>query len=127
MEPVVFDDERNITLREIQKHVKESQEQKDNEILFSKVDNLEQYSRSECITIYGVPTEVNESSENVKSKVKTMIEVAGMDIPNGSIDRAHRIGDIKNNRLKTEQNFTGEERTPGKQLECLTRRFVNLL
>ena len=91
MESVVLDDEHSIALREIQKHVKELQQQnrkfqKDNEILFTKVDNLEQYSRRECVRIYGVPTQVDESSSTVKSKVRNMIEGAGMDIPNGSID-----------------------------------------
>ena len=57
-----------------------------------KIDELEQYGRRLCLRVTGVPTEENESSDNVLEKVKDLISESGVEIPDSTIDRAHRIG-----------------------------------
>ena len=59
--------------------------QKDNE-------ELEQYGRRLCLRFEGVETEENETSEKVLEKVVSMCKEAGVDVPNETLDRAHRIG-----------------------------------
>ena len=88
---MVTEDGQLKSLAEIKKHVAKLQEQ--NKFLITKVDDLEQYSRRECVRIYGVTTERNETSDKVKNKVIAMIQGAGMNIPESSIYRAHRTQD----------------------------------
>ena len=57
-----------------------------------QIDELEQYGRRLCLRITGVPTEENENSDKVLTKVKKLITESGVDIPDTTIDRAHRIG-----------------------------------
>ena len=55
-------------------------------------EELEQYGRCLCLQIDGVPTKTNESRDDVLDSVKSLFNVAKLDIPELVIDRAHRIG-----------------------------------
>ena len=68
------------------------------EILKNELDDLKQYVRRPALRIFGVKKERNETSDMVEEKVKN---ISGGMFPNDSpnvIDRAHRVGKIKNNR-----------------------------
>ena len=54
-------------------------------------DELEQDGRRLCIKINGVPVAENETSNDVLQNVKSIIEESNREIPDVSIDRAHRI------------------------------------
>jgi hypothetical protein len=64
---------------------------KDQEILQLRdsVDSLEQYSRRTCVRIGPIP---ESSTENTDEIVKKVAESAGVNLPEGAIDRSHRIG-----------------------------------
>ena len=52
---------------------------------------MEQDGRRLCIKINGVPVAENETSNDVLQNVKSIIEESNREIPDVSIDRAHRI------------------------------------
>ena len=54
-------------------------------------DELEQDGRRLCIKINGVPVAENETSNDVLQNIKSIIEESNREIPDVSIDRAHRI------------------------------------
>ena len=61
------------------------------------IDNNEEYSRRTCLRITNIPCEEKETSEEVLKKVKNLInEEADVEIPEETIDRAHRVGPKKN-------------------------------
>ena len=64
-----------------------------NSVLSKKVDDLQQYIRRPNIRIFGVSVPDKESSEDVEKLVKNLTN--GMDVPDSSIDTAHRIGRIQ--------------------------------
>ena len=45
-----------------------------------------------CVRITGIPSQRNESSEDVRNSVKSIIEESGCDIPDVALDRMHRLG-----------------------------------
>ena len=53
---------------------------------------LKQYRRRLCLRSDGVPTKVNESSDDVLDSVKSLFKETKVDIPESIIDRAHRTG-----------------------------------
>ncbi|KAI4466265.1 l1 transposable element-related [Holotrichia oblita] len=62
----------------------------ENKRLAAEIDQLEQYSRRNCIRIFGVE---EQSDENVEEKVKSLfVEKLGVHIAEGQIDRCHRTG-----------------------------------
>ena len=68
-----------------------------NELLKAKLENdidqLESYSRRQCLRINGVEVvDGDESSEAVVEIVKTFLQEAEVTAPDNVIDRAHRIG-----------------------------------
>ena len=73
----------------LQKHILEIKKQ--NLTNQSEIEELEQYGRRQCLRFEGVPTEQNETSDKVLSKVMDMCKEAGVDIPDTVIDTAHRI------------------------------------
>ena len=75
----------------LQKHILEIKKQ--NLTNQSEIEELEQYGRRQCLRFESVPTEQNETSDTVLSKVMDMCKEAGVDIPDTVIDRAHRIGE----------------------------------
>ena len=63
-----------------------------NEILPQRCGENEQYGRRFCGRITGIPSQKNESTEDVWNSVKPIIEESGCDIPDIALDRAHRFG-----------------------------------
>ena len=65
------------------------------------IDNNEQYSRRTCLRTTNIPCEEKETSEEVlKKKIKKNNEEAEVEIPEETIDRAHRVGRKKNKNKK---------------------------
>lgn len=78
--------------------------QLENNILRDKVDNLEQYSRRNCVRIFGVP---EESTENTEAKVCDLIKSnLTIDIHPNLIDRCHRVGKPSKNARPIIVKFT---------------------
>ena len=61
----------------------------------SQIDELEQYGRSLCLRITGISTEEKETSNSALTKVKELIDESGVNIPDSTIDCAHRTGKKK--------------------------------
>ena len=64
-------------------------------------EELEQYGRSLCVRIDGVPTVDNENLDEVLDKVKCLIKENSCNIPDVVIDKAHQIGKCYYNNKKT--------------------------
>ena len=61
------------------------------------IDNNEQYSCRTCLRITSIFCEEKETSEEVLQKEKKLInEEAEVEIPEETIDKAHRVGPNKN-------------------------------
>ena len=45
-----------------------------------------------CVRITGIPSEKNESAEDIRNSVQSAIAESGCDIPDILLDRTHRIG-----------------------------------
>ena len=58
----------------------------------TKINDLEQYGRRQCLRIDGVPYDKKEDSDAVLLKVKDLVKEAEVNIPDSCLDRAHRIG-----------------------------------
>ena len=58
----------------------------------NKLEVHEQYGRRQCLRIEGIPTKVDEKSDEVLLKVFDLITESETDIPNDVVDRVHRIG-----------------------------------
>ena len=87
------------SLQSIQKHVKELQDShkklaETNRKLSKELEGVQQYVRRQNLRIFGVPLEGNEPRD-ISAKVLKIMSDANMDIPAKSIDRAHRIGKVK--------------------------------
>ena len=98
------------TVSMLQEHVKLYQEQMNE--LKDKHDDLEQYGRRLCVRIDGVPSNENETSNDVFENVKGLIEESKSEIPEVAIDRAHRIG----------KEYT--DSTSGKKSKSIIVRFT---
>ena len=57
-------------------------------------EELQQYDRRLLVRVDGIPLEEKETSEDVLTKVKSLITEAKCEIPDAVIDRAHRIGKV---------------------------------
>ena len=55
-------------------------------------EEVEQYGRSLCVRVDGIPSLENETSDEVIDKFKSLMQEAECDIPQVVIDRAHGIG-----------------------------------
>ena len=71
-----------------------------------QIDEIEQYGRRLCLRITGIPTETNEKSDDVLTKVRELISESNVDIPDSTIDRAHRIGERRGNKQAVIVRFT---------------------
>ena len=58
----------------------------------ARCDELEQYSRRQCLRIEGIVKPKNEKVENVIKLVQECFAEAKVDIPDTVLDRAHRVG-----------------------------------
>ena len=74
----------------LQEHVKYLKKQ--NEGFVNSMDDLEQYGRRQCLRMYGIPQEENETAEDVVNKVYNVIKDINCDVSFNLIDRAHRVG-----------------------------------
>lgn len=57
--------------------------------LESKIDNLEQYQRRQCVRIFGIVEEENEDTNKIAIDVAQKI---GVELNVSDIDRSHRVG-----------------------------------
>ena len=78
----------------LQYHLKNLKQQ--NEILLQSVKKIN--SKSLCLRITGIPSQKNESAEDVRNSVKSIIEKSGCNIPDIALDRTYIIG--KNDPLE---------------------------
>ena len=67
---------------------------KNNELQNSKCDELEQYSRRQCLRIERIVKPHKEKAEDVINLVKECFAETDVDIPGTVLDRAHRMGPI---------------------------------
>ena len=76
---------------------KVSTQENTNKLLERKIDDNESYHRRLCLRISGIPDsgDARETDEDVLNKVKIEVDKLGINIPNYSFDRAHRIGKKK--------------------------------
>ena len=119
-----------------------------NELLKAKLENdidqLESYSRRQCLRINGVEVvDGDESSEAVVKIVKTFLQEAEVTAPDNVIDRAHRIGRsftvngrkyrsiiVKFNNFRTRALFYKNRNKLDKKIRVrvdLTKRRYNML
>ena len=66
--------------------------------LFVQVDEQEQYSRRNCLLIYGIEENQNEDTDILS--INIINEHLGLDIQPSDIDRTHRIGNKNITRKK---------------------------
>ena len=59
----------------------------------SEIDNLEQYSRRNCLVLHGVNESNNENTNEII--IKTFSEELGVEIKEDDLDRSHRLGKPK--------------------------------
>ena len=68
--------------------------------LSSEIDDLEQYSRRNCLVLHGVNESNNENTNEII--IKTFSEELGVEIKEDDLDRSHRLGKPKrkDNKLR---------------------------
>ena len=81
-------------------------------------DELEQYSRRQCLRIEGIEKTRKGNVEDVINLVKDCFAVADVDIWDTALDRAHRIGPIYKDKL--DQNI------PGIIIKCNNFRYRSM-
>ena len=64
-------------------------------LLGKRIDDHEQYTRRTCLRIDGIPLVNKERAEDCYNHVNEVIRKSGVDLPETVLDRAHRIGPIK--------------------------------
>ena len=57
--------------------------------LLSDIDDLEQYSRRNCLVLHGVDESIDENTNEI---LKTFSEEIGFEIKENDLDRSHRLG-----------------------------------
>ena len=79
------------------------------EALSKNANNQEQYNRRLCLRINGIPlprkSNESESADECLQKVKGVFKEIGVAIPDEVIDRAHRIGKVRQSRGKKSQQM----------------------
>ena len=85
----------------LQQHVKNLKQQ--NELLFQRCQEKEQYGRRLSVKITDISSQKNESTEDVRNSVKSIIEESGCDILDIVLEDTHRIGknDPSGKRLRS--------------------------
>ena len=72
-----------------------------------RLDEAEQYSRRACLRIYGIPLPKSfENAGDCFSKVKGVFKEIEVEVPDGVIDRVHRIGKKEKNNQAMIVKFT---------------------
>ncbi|XP_031338839.1 uncharacterized protein LOC116167585 [Photinus pyralis] len=62
-----------------------------------KIDELEQYSRVNCVEINGIPESKNEDVLNIVKSVGTALEI---NVSDGDVDACHRLGTKQEGRIR---------------------------
>ena len=98
---------QNSTISVLQNNVEVLNEQcsKLRKDINTKCDELEQYSRRQCLRIEGIVKTRKEKVEDVINLVKDCFAVADVDIPDTVLDRAHRIWSVY--KYESDQNIQG--------------------
>ena len=63
-----------------------------------EIDDLEQYSRRNCLLLHGVVETKDECTDDII--IKTCAEELGIDVKQEDLDRSHRLGKVKRNDNK---------------------------
>ena len=98
---------QNSTISVLQNNVEVLNEQcsKLRKDINTKCDELEQYSRRQCLRIEGIVKTRKEKVEDVINLVKDCFAEADVNIPDTVLDRAHRIGPVCKD--ESDQNIQG--------------------
>ena len=64
-----------------------------------EIDDLEQYSRRNCLLLHGVVEMNAECTDDII--IKTCAEELGIDVKQEDLDRSHRLGKVKSDDNKT--------------------------
>ena len=62
------------------------------------MEEMETYSRRQCLRIEGIPVKEYEKNASVMQTVQSCFNEAGLTIPNDVVDRAHRVGPVYKNK-----------------------------
>ena len=73
----------------------------------TKLDELQQYSRRDCLEINGIPPTANENPQHLISELGTLI---GVEIKKEDISIAHRLPDLKNVKNRIIVKFVRREK-----------------
>ena len=92
---------QNSTISVLQNNVEVLNEQcsKLRKDINTKCDELEQYSRRQCLRIEGIVKSRKEKVEDVINLVEDCFAEADVDIPDTVLDRTHRIGPVYKDEL----------------------------
>ena len=85
----------------LRKQVTELQELNINSQLHN--EELEQYGRRLCLSINGVPTVKDESSDDILEFTKSLFKEAKVSVPDNVLDHAHRIGPSYMDRITSKK------------------------
>ena len=72
--------------------------EKEKESQGKEIDDLEQYSRRNCLLLHGVVETNAECTDDII--IKTCAEELGIDVKQEDLDRSHRLGKVKRNDNK---------------------------
>ena len=126
-------------ITQLEERVKELEKEKKD--IYDNIDEMEQYSRRNCLLLHGVRENSNENTDDIV--VKTISENLDIDIQKEDLDRTHRVGKgnradgkarpiiIKFARYNVRRNvYSNKRKLKGKSLlitESLTAARVRLL
>ena len=126
-------------ITQLEERVKELEKEKKD--IYGNIDEMEQYSRRNCLLLHGVRENSNENTDDIA--VKTISENLDIDIQKEDLDRTHRVGKgnradgkarpiiIKFARYNVRRNvYSNKRKLKGKSLlitESLTAARVRLL
>jgi len=77
-----------------------------NSVFEEKLDDLQQYSKRSCLIFDNMPVETNEMEEIVKEKISNVV-ANDLHLPSTEIDKAHRIGPVKDGKQSIIAKFKG--------------------
>ena len=126
-------------ITQLEERVKELEKEKKD--IYDNIDEMEQYSRRNCLLLHGVRENSNENTDDIV--VKTISENLDIDIQKEDLDRTHRVGKgnradgkarpiiIKFARYNVRRNvYSNKRKLKGKSVlitESLTAARVRLL
>ena len=67
-------------------------------IFDNRLEEMETYSRRQCLRIEGIPVKEYKKNASVMQTVQSCFDEAGLTIPNDVVDRAHRVGPVYKNK-----------------------------